>query len=95
MHGFQIRVPADCIISVTPEVNRTALQQMRHTLKADVDPSSRKMPGNLGARIEELRFRVNTNQPLALVFLSQFVGEVLQYFQSGLQVACEDVMASR
>ncbi|HET7909520.1 MAG TPA: isochorismatase family cysteine hydrolase [Nitrospira sp.] len=42
MRELDVAVPADCTVSLDPDRNRSALQQMRVTLKADIQPS-RKM----------------------------------------------------
>lgn len=39
MRGFEVAVPSDCVVSLDPETNHRALQHMRETLKAEVDPS--------------------------------------------------------
>lgn len=38
MREFDVAVPSDCVISIDPESNRSALVQMQDTLKADIDP---------------------------------------------------------
>lgn len=35
MRNFEVAVPADCTISINPDANRSALEHMRETLKAD------------------------------------------------------------
>jgi nicotinamidase-related amidase len=40
MRDFQLVVPADCVISNTPEENEHALEQMRTILKADITEST-------------------------------------------------------
>ncbi len=39
MRNFGVAVPADCIVSIDPEANRSALEHMRETLKADTSLS--------------------------------------------------------
>ncbi|WHZ26743.1 MAG: Nicotinamidase [Nitrospira sp.] len=39
MRNFDVVVPADCTVSINPDANRSALEHMRHTLKADTAPS--------------------------------------------------------
>jgi nicotinamidase-related amidase len=39
MRNFDVAVPADCTVSIDPHANRSALQHMRETLKADTDLS--------------------------------------------------------
>jgi hypothetical protein len=41
MREFEVAVPADCVVSLDADRNRSALAQMRITLKADTDPSTR------------------------------------------------------
>jgi len=41
MREFHVAVPADCVVSLDADRNRSALAQMRITLKADTDPSTR------------------------------------------------------
>ncbi|NGZ03202.1 MAG: isochorismatase [Nitrospira sp. WS238] len=36
MRNFDVAVPADCTISIDPDANRSALEHMRKTLKADM-----------------------------------------------------------
>jgi nicotinamidase-related amidase len=40
MRDFDLIIPPDCIASNTDEENRTALEQMRKLLKADITPST-------------------------------------------------------
>jgi nicotinamidase-related amidase len=40
MREFELKVPADCVVSNTDADNQYALEQMRTILKADVTPSS-------------------------------------------------------
>jgi nicotinamidase-related amidase len=40
MREFEVAVPADCTVSLHPDRNRSALEHMRVTLKADIQPSS-------------------------------------------------------
>ncbi len=40
MRDLNLVVPADCVASNTEEENRTALEQMRKILKADITPST-------------------------------------------------------
>jgi nicotinamidase-related amidase len=40
MRDYQLVVPHDCVASETREASRTALQQMKHHLRADIRPSS-------------------------------------------------------
>lgn len=40
MRDFELYVPSDCVASNTEEENRTALQQMKKILKADIRPST-------------------------------------------------------
>jgi nicotinamidase-related amidase len=35
MRNFHVAVPADCTVSIDPHANRSALEHMRETLKAD------------------------------------------------------------
>ena len=35
MRNFDVAVPADCTLSINPDANRSALEHMRETLKAD------------------------------------------------------------
>jgi hypothetical protein len=35
MRNFDVAVPADCTLSINPDTNRSALEHMRDTLKAD------------------------------------------------------------
>jgi len=35
MRGFDVAIPADCTVSIDPHANRSALEHMRDTLKAD------------------------------------------------------------
>ncbi|OQW36947.1 MAG: hypothetical protein A4E19_14525 [Nitrospira sp. SG-bin1] len=35
MRNFEVVVPADCTVSIDPDANRSALEHMRETLKAD------------------------------------------------------------
>jgi nicotinamidase-related amidase len=35
MRNFEVTVPADCTVSIDPHANRSALEHMRETLKAD------------------------------------------------------------
>ncbi len=39
MRNFDVAVPADSIISINPDANRSALEHMRETLKADTSLS--------------------------------------------------------
>ncbi|HJU06291.1 MAG TPA: isochorismatase family cysteine hydrolase [Nitrospiraceae bacterium] len=39
MRDFELVVPADCVVSLDQEDNRSALEQMRKMLKADIRPS--------------------------------------------------------
>ena len=39
MRNFDVAVPADCTVSIDPHANRSALEHMRETLKADTAPS--------------------------------------------------------
>ncbi len=39
MRNFDVAVPADCTVSINPDANRSALEHMRETLKADTTPS--------------------------------------------------------
>jgi nicotinamidase-related amidase len=39
MRDFTLSVPSDCTLSLDPEANRSALQQMEKNLKADLRPS--------------------------------------------------------
>jgi nicotinamidase-related amidase len=39
MRDFEVAVPSDCIISLDADRNRSALEHMRATLKADIQPS--------------------------------------------------------
>jgi nicotinamidase-related amidase len=39
MREFAVAVPSDCIVSLDRERNRSALEHMRATLKADIQPS--------------------------------------------------------
>jgi nicotinamidase-related amidase len=48
MRDFETVVPSDCILSIDPDANRSALEHMRETLKADTDPSD-KIIGRLAA----------------------------------------------
>ena len=41
MREFDVAVPADCVVSLDADRNRSALAQMRITLKPDTDPSTR------------------------------------------------------
>lgn len=41
MREFEVAVPTDCVVSLDADRNRSALAQMRITLKADTDPSTR------------------------------------------------------
>ena len=41
MREFHVAIPADCVVSLDADRNRSALAQMRITLKADTDPSTR------------------------------------------------------
>ena len=41
MREFNVVVPADCVVSLDADRNRSALAQMRITLKADTDASTR------------------------------------------------------
>ena len=41
MREFSIVVPADCVVSVTEDRNRSALEHMRASLKADIRPSGK------------------------------------------------------
>jgi nicotinamidase-related amidase len=45
MRNFDLAVPADCILSIDPDSNRAALDQMSETLKADTSPSRRIIEG--------------------------------------------------
>lgn len=38
MRDFELFVPADCVVSETPEENDYALKQMKTVLKADITP---------------------------------------------------------
>ena len=40
MRDFNIVVPSDCVVSITPEENEYALKQMEEVLKADIRPST-------------------------------------------------------
>src|SRR5687768_15716666 len=40
LRGFRLHVPADCVASQEMAHTRRALEQMKHTLKADVAPST-------------------------------------------------------
>lgn len=46
MREFDVTVPSDCIVSIDHDANRSALEHMRETVKADTDPSE-KIIGNL------------------------------------------------
>jgi nicotinamidase-related amidase len=48
MRDFEVAVPSDCAISVDPDANRSALEHMRSTLKADTE-SSGNIIGQLAA----------------------------------------------
>lgn len=54
MRDFQLFVPADCVVSESPEVNNYALKQMEKVLKADIRPSTEldlpEMSGRLQGR---------------------------------------------
>ena len=39
MRNFDVAAPTDCIVSIDPDANRSALEQMRETLKTDTAPS--------------------------------------------------------
>ena len=39
MRNFDVAVPADCTVSIDPDANRSALEHMRETLKADTSLS--------------------------------------------------------
>jgi nicotinamidase-related amidase len=41
MREFDITVPSDCVVSIDPDANRSALEHMRETLKADTNPSDK------------------------------------------------------
>ena len=41
MREFAVAVPADCIVSLDSDRNRAALEHMRVTLKADIQPSGK------------------------------------------------------
>jgi nicotinamidase-related amidase len=55
MRDFNLIVPADCVVSNTPEENRHALMQMKKVLKADISASPRLKLGALarGRRASE------------------------------------------
>jgi nicotinamidase-related amidase len=40
MRDFHLVVPADCVASNDPQQNRSALEQMKRVLKADISPST-------------------------------------------------------
>ena len=44
MREFQVAVPADCIVSLDADRNRSALLHMQATLKADIRPSAKIVP---------------------------------------------------
>ena len=44
MREFDIAVPSDCVVSLDAKSNRSALEHMRVTLKADIQPSKRILP---------------------------------------------------
>ena len=44
MREFDVAVPADCIVSLDAASNRSALQHMRVTLKADIQSSRKLLP---------------------------------------------------
>ena len=46
MREFDVAVPSDCTLSIDPDANRSALDHMRDTLKANTDPSD-KIVANL------------------------------------------------
>lgn len=39
VRNFEVAVSTDCIVSVNPDANRSALEHMRETLNADTDRS--------------------------------------------------------
>lgn len=39
MRNFDVAVPADCTVSIDPDANRSALEHIRETLKADMSLS--------------------------------------------------------
>jgi nicotinamidase-related amidase len=39
MREFEVAVPSDCVISIDADANRSALNHMRATLKAEISPS--------------------------------------------------------
>jgi nicotinamidase-related amidase len=39
MREFEVTVPSDCVISIDADANRSALNHMRVTFKAEIDPS--------------------------------------------------------
>jgi hypothetical protein len=41
MRDFRVIVPRDCVTALTPVVHRTALNQMRKTIKAEIVDSRR------------------------------------------------------
>jgi nicotinamidase-related amidase len=44
MREFDVAVPSDCVVSLEAKSNRSALEHMRVTLKADIQPSKRILP---------------------------------------------------
>jgi len=44
MREFEVVVPADCTVSLDADSNRSALEHMRVTLKADIRPSKKVLP---------------------------------------------------
>jgi len=38
---FSVAIPADCVVSLNPDSNRSALEHMRTALKADIRPSGK------------------------------------------------------
>jgi nicotinamidase-related amidase len=41
MREFSIAIPADCVVSLNEDRNRSALEHMRASLKADIRPSGK------------------------------------------------------
>jgi hypothetical protein len=39
MREFEVTVPSNCVISIDADANRSALNHMRVTFKAEIDPS--------------------------------------------------------
>jgi nicotinamidase-related amidase len=44
MREFDVAVPSDCVVSLNAKGHRSALEHMRVTLKADIQPSKKILP---------------------------------------------------